>query len=62
MVVDKGVRLDYTSSPTELVCLNSRSGSHQYERVYSVYGLSTSINSNGGGLGAKTGLYLVKDS
>lgn len=33
----------------------------QGERVYSVYGKSVTISANGGGRGAKTGLYLIDD-
>lgn len=34
----------------------------QGERVYSVYGKSVTLTANGGGRGAKTGLYLIGDS
>ena len=33
----------------------------QGERVYSIYGKSVTISANGGGRGAKTGLYLIDD-
>lgn len=33
----------------------------QGERVYSIYGKSTNLTANGGGRGAKTGLYLIGD-
>lgn len=34
----------------------------QGERVYSLYGKSVTITANGGGRGAKTGLYLIDDT
>lgn len=34
----------------------------QGERVYSVYGKSVTLTANGGGRGAKTGLYLIGDT
>ena len=34
----------------------------QGERVYSVYGKSVTLTANGGGRGAKTGLYLIDDT
>ena len=34
----------------------------QGERVYSLYGKSVTIKANGGGRGAKTGLYLIDDT
>lgn len=34
----------------------------QGERVYSVYGKSVTLKANGGGRGAKTGLYLIGDT
>ena len=33
----------------------------QGERIYSINGKSVSLSANGGGRGAKTGLYLIKD-
>lgn len=33
----------------------------QGERVYSIYGKSVTLTANGGGRGAKTGLYLIND-
>lgn len=32
---------------------------HQHSRIYSIEGKSTNLNANGGGLGAKTGLYAI---
>ena len=40
----------------------AKAGSRQAMSVYSVEGQSTTLASNGGGLGAKTGLYAVKAS
>lgn len=34
----------------------------QGERVYSIYGKSVTLTANGGGRGAKTGLYLIDDA
>lgn len=34
----------------------------QGERVYSIYGKSVTLTANGGGRGAKTGLYLINDT
>ncbi len=34
----------------------------QGERVYSIYGKSSNLTANGGGRGAKTGLYLIGDT
>ncbi len=34
----------------------------QGERVYSIYGKSVTLKANGGGRGAKTGLYLINDT
>ncbi len=36
-------------------------GTAQAERIYESEGLAVTISSNGGGMGAKTGLYVVKD-
>ena len=39
-------------------CVEITQGQSQGNRVYDVNGLSVTLNANGGGLGAKTGLYL----
>lgn len=43
-------------------CLPTSKGElndHQHSRIYSIEGKSTNLNANGGGLGAKTGLYAI---
>jgi DNA (cytosine-5)-methyltransferase 3A len=53
-----------TSVPTDSMCckpirLGHYNSGGQGDRVYSVYGKSVSLSANGGGRGAKTGLYRV---
>lgn len=50
-----------TDEGVKLKQLNNHKDTAQYERVYDINGLSTSLNANGGGLGAKTGLYCLAD-
>ena len=41
--------------------LEQTKGNSQGERIYDTNGVSQTLSSNGGGMGAKTGLYLVKN-
>ncbi len=46
----------------ELLRVGSIGRGGQGERVYSIYGKSTNLTANGGGRGAKTGLYLTNST
>lgn len=54
-----GEVLDSNWIKEEAHCIELTQGQAQANRVYSVDGISVTIGSNGGGLGAKSGLYLV---
>lgn len=50
---------DYMAAPRRIGTIGKGG---QGERVYSLYGKSVTITANGGGRGAKTGLYLIDDT
>ena len=50
---------DYIAAPRRIGTIGKGG---QGERVYSLYGKSVTIKANGGGRGAKTGLYLIDDT
>lgn len=50
---------DYMAAPRRIGTIGKGG---QGERVYSLYGKSVTIKANGGGRGAKTGLYLIDDT
>lgn len=50
---------DYMAAPRRIGTIGKGG---QGERVYSLYGKSVTITANGGGIGAKTGLYLIDDT
>ena len=48
-----------TTKTTKTLRIGSIGKGGQGERVYSIYGKTTTLTANGGGRGAKTGLYLI---
>lgn len=56
---DNVTNKDYIAAPRRIGTIGKGG---QGERVYSLYGKSVTIKANGGGRGAKTGLYLIDDT
>ena len=65
-IISNGIDLLIGGSPCQDLSIANKNrkgldGGGQGDRVYSITGKSVALSANGGGRGAKTGLYAVKD-
>lgn len=61
-VVERDYQINRPSEETknDLIRIGSLGLGRQGERIYSVKGLATTLSSQGGGIGGKTGMYLIR--